>query len=243
MVYVALARFDILGETERRLLRTAAAIGRRFRRVLIERVSASEMEPDLLESAMATLEGQRVLTRDEDDSPGYLFRDDAMRAVAYEIIPDAERRQVHRRIADVLERLPDPDSRIIAIILALHRERAGQLREALGWYDLAIQMSATLVMDRETLELIERHERVVERLDAGDRPEFGALARTAVIKLVATACSGVLSVVVAVGRTIFLHHVDQLDAASWSVVDFWIGDVLIALGKSEKARARLEFVF
>jgi len=239
MAHVALARLDTLGEVERRLLRTASAIGRRFKRDLLERVAASDLEPDLLESAIATLEAQRVLTADDAEQPGYLFRDEVIRAVAYETIPESERRQVHRRIADVLERIPNADMQRTATALALHRERAAQPREAAAWYGRAIQMAAALAMDRETLDLVDRWERGLAELEPNELPPPEQRARIALFKLVSTARRGAPAAAIAVGRAISLDYSDYLDAASWSLVDYWLGDALIALGKPEKARARL----
>lgn len=239
LAHLALARLDHLGEAERRLLRTAAAIGRRFKRNLLERVSASDMEPDLLESAIASLETHRVIATDDETPPGYSFRDDVIRAVAYEMIPEQERRHVHRRIADAIERIPDADTRGGAVALAMHRERSGQLADAMLWFERAIQQSAALALDREVLELVGRWEQLQSQLAAGARPGTERAARIALYKLVATARSGSPTAAIAAGRALHQSHADALDEAAWSVVDYWIGDALVALGKPEKARARL----
>ncbi|MBN2361498.1 MAG: AAA family ATPase, partial [Deltaproteobacteria bacterium] len=186
LAHLALARLDNLGEAERRLLRTAAAIGRRFKRNLLERVSASEMEPDLLESAIAALESHHVITADAETQPGYCFRDEVIRAVAYEMIPEQERRHVHRRIADALEKIPDAGTRGGAVALAMHRERAGQTTEAVLWFERAIQQSAALALDREVLELIARWESLQAQLGGNRQPTAERAARVGLYKLVAT---------------------------------------------------------
>jgi len=89
------------------------------------------------------------------------------------------------------------------------------------------------------LELVGRWEQLQSQLAVEARPSPERAARIALYKLVATARSGSPTAAIAAGRALHQSHADALDEPSWSVVDYWIGDALVALGKPEKARARL----
>jgi adenylate cyclase len=136
MANVALARIDELGEVERRLLRTASAIGQRFGKNVLQKVATIDLDPQMITAAMANLEGERVIALDEG-SRGYHFRDDVTRAVAYGTLPEEKRREVHRKIADALESLPIGDPARAPAALAIHRERAGQFALAAVEYEKA----------------------------------------------------------------------------------------------------------
>lgn len=239
MAHVALARLDMLGEVERHLLRTAAAIGQRFSRELLDSVSQKDVEPDLLESALARLISARVLSADNGEKPGYLFRDDVIRAVAYETMPAEERAAMHCRIADAIEASAPGQDRLFAATLALHREKAGQLNEASRWIQRAIQVSASLAQDRAVLELMDHHARIQIQLGGDALLDRAQCAHLEVLRLVATARTGSALQAVAVGRQLSLEYSGELDDGTRAVVDYWLGDALANLGKPDKAHARL----
>ncbi len=128
---VALARLDGLSELERHVLRIATAVGSTFEVPLVER-AAPELAPEIVQSAVAGLAQQRIVAAENSPPHSYRFRDEETRRIAYSVIPDSDRRELHRRIADALERLPGgPDNRLAAI--AHHRECSGEL-------DVAVQL-------------------------------------------------------------------------------------------------------
>lgn len=242
LAHVALARMDELGEVERRLLRTASAIGQRFPRALLEAVSASELEPGMLVAAMANLEGERVLSADEGRH-GYSFRDDITRAVAYGTIPEEKRRDVHRRIADVLETLDLDDPARAPAMLAAHRARAGQLGAAALEYEKAARLAVAAGLDEEAAALVDRWAAVVRDAPVPERPPPERAARMAVFKLVALGRRGVPRETVRQGRLVTAEHWEHLDEESRLHVDRWLGEALMWVGQADRGRERLERVF
>jgi len=243
LAQVALARLSELDEVERRLLRTASAIGRSFSRHLLERATPADLEPELLDSAVSALEVQRVLVPDAEELAGYMFRDDLVRAVTYKTIPELERRQVHARIADALERLPEHDSRRTATMLAMHRERAAQFAAAAHWYQRAIDLASRAGLDRETEQLAGHWRDAVEQLPVPERPEPRTAAAIAVCWLVALARQGKWTSATQVYRQIQSTHRAVLDPAALHVVDYWVGETFIALGDLDHGREKLEHVY
>ncbi len=241
LAHVALARLDELGAIERRVLRTASVIGRRFDRSLLNEASEAELADELLVSGMATLEGQGVIIKSPHLEHGYMFRDAITRAVAYGTIPEADRRQMHRRIADALEHLAPGDPRRVASVIAMHRERAEQLDEAVAWYERAVRLAVRGGLDREARDLAERWETVVARLPAAERPEPRVQARMLINKLVATARIGQPAEAVRLGRLILgSPGWAALEQDKRAVVDYWLGVSLALLGKTNPARERLK---
>lgn len=239
LAQVALSGINHLGEVERRVLRTAAAIGRRFGGQLLRTITAGDIEADLVEEAVLRLEGGRVFAADQNHGAGYMFRDDVTRAVAYSTIPDSDRRSVHRRIADALERLPAEDHSRSAAALAHHRERGGQPREAAMWYERAARLATRAALDREARFFAERWEEVCKDLEAEDKPAIQLRSRMAVLRFLAIARQGVPNDTVDAGRQIDEKIWGALDDNSRAAVDYWIGVALVGLGRPEKARERL----
>lgn len=243
MAQVALAGLNHLGEVERRVLRTAAAIGRRFDNRLLQAASTEDLEEEMLGDAMARLEGERVITPDEGAGMGYMFRDDVTRAVAYSTIPDAERREVHMRIADALEGLPAAHPSRTAAALAHHRERAGQHAVALKWFERAARLATRASLDRETVYLVDRWNEVRERLDAQDQPPVRTVARMTMLKFLAVARHGVPKDTVEEGKKLDQRLWDALDDNARAAIDYWVGEALVGLGRPERARDRLQRAF
>lgn len=243
LAQLTLARLDQLGELERRLIRTASAIGQSFPRAILGEVVTDDLDEERLETGVVALLDEGVLVQEPSTRPAYRFREDVTRAVAYRLIPSEDRREVHRRIADALEKVQGPDKNKSAVTLALHRERAGELAKAAEWYGRAIQLAALAGLDVETRDLVVRWEEVVAGLPPDERPAKAVQARMAVRKLIATARRGSPTETLEQARRIRSAHWGVLDAAGKSLVDLWLADALLALGQPDQANARLERVY
>ncbi len=243
MAQVALAALNHLGEVERRVLRTAAAIGRRFDNALLQAASSDELAEDMVGDAMARLEGERVITADQSAGAGYMFRDDVMRAVAYSTIPEGDRREVHVRIADALESLPAEHPSRTAAALAHHRERGGQYSVAVKWFERAARLATRASLDRETAYLVDRWNEVRERLDEKAQPPVVTVARMTMLKFLAVARQGIPKDTVEEGKQLDQRLWDALDDNARAAIDYWVGEALVGLGRPERARDRLERAF
>jgi tetratricopeptide (TPR) repeat protein len=242
MAQFALGRLEHLGEIERRLLRIAATIGRSFERDVLARVAESLDEGDI-DIGVVSLIDEGVIAPEASRRPAYRFREEITRAVTYSTIPESERRDYHRRIADVLEKLSDTDVERSAVTLAQHRERAHQLAEAARWYERAIRLVVFAGLDEETRYLIAQWERVVSMLPADQRPKLRTMANMAVRKLVATARHGLASEAVELATSLSDAYGQVLEAHERAVVDLWSGVALLGTGKKSAARRALKSAF
>jgi len=243
LAQVVMARLERLGAVERRLLRLASVIGNRFGRGLLQIVSEAELQPELVDIGVAKLLSQGVISAEPEGAPGYVFRDNLTRAVTYGTIPDPERLETHRRIADALEKLPHHDPARNPTTLAMHRERANQWVESLRWYFDAIRVASAGGLDRETRGLVERWQRVTERVAPDELPGRRLFAEVRVASLLASGRLGLTADVLKLGRQIVQEHAADLAPHERARVDLAIGEALISLGKPEKARERLQAAF
>jgi tetratricopeptide (TPR) repeat protein len=86
----------------------------------------------------------------------YDFTHDRIREVAYLALGPVRRRHTHRRVARALERLHADDPGPVAAQVAAHHERAGDLDEAVGWYEHAAQVAQALAAPADAVRLLER---------------------------------------------------------------------------------------
>jgi class 3 adenylate cyclase/tetratricopeptide (TPR) repeat protein len=243
LAQMTMARLDELGSLERRLLKTASAIGTRFPQTVLEQAAEHDVDPSAVHAAIANLEGEQVLLNDEESRSGWMFRDEVTRAVTYNTIPDRERQVVHGRIADAIEKLPSQHPARTPTSLALHRERAGQIDEAAAWYERAARLSLRAGMGAETIAHVDRWHVMQDLLDPAQRAAPTVSAELDLIKLMALGRRGVPAETLAQCRRVVNAHWSLLPEAKRRVVDFWLGDALMMAGELERARERLNRVY
>jgi class 3 adenylate cyclase/tetratricopeptide (TPR) repeat protein len=152
---VVASRLDHLSEPARDLARKMS--------VFRPPVDTSELAlvTEVSEAALAELEQEEVLVRDDEDRSQYRFRHQVLRDVAYDSLPKRERRRLHQAVADEL----------------IARGLASRYPQAIA-YHLEHAARAALDLDPEETEL---RERAVEALgDAGDRLRRRMELRTAI---------------------------------------------------------------
>ena len=100
------ARLDRLDESARRVVQTAAVIGREFQFDALTSVSEAEQD---CEAALAELE-RRELVREKSRIPPrvYMFKHNLTQEAAYGTLLLSRRRELHRRVAECLEQT-EPD--------------------------------------------------------------------------------------------------------------------------------------
>ena len=231
--HLALARLDGLDEPERRLLRTASAIGSRFDLDLLDQV-VGDKSRETLEEMLLGLKKRHVIADDGEDRR-YRFRDETVRAITYSLIPEAERREVHRRIADALEQQTQwlPPGAVAAV--AHHRDRAEQWGEAARWYEVGLRMAVGSGLDREAAYMADRFEVVAARVAPGAEK----LADVAVLTLVATARRGSVPRALDLCRQIDERHWPLLPASRRAVVQLVRAVAEVGAGEVRSAGERL----
>jgi DNA-binding NtrC family response regulator/tetratricopeptide (TPR) repeat protein len=130
---VLAARIDRLAPDDKRLLQTAAVIGREFPLGLLERVSglpAAGLEERLLH----LVRGEFLFERDARGERTFTFRQVLVQTAAYQSLPPAARQDLHRRTLEALtapgaERRPD-----LLASQADHAARAGIWDKAVEYF-------------------------------------------------------------------------------------------------------------
>ena len=135
------ARIDRLPERERRLLQTAAVMGKRFPQSILKRVA--ELPETELEDAIRTLRG-RDLIFEEVLFPEveYAFKHPLTQEVAYGSQLAERRKRAHAAVAELVEKesAAKLDERTAAL-LAHHWKAAGESLRAARWHGLAAEWS------------------------------------------------------------------------------------------------------
>jgi predicted ATPase len=128
---------------------------------------------------------------------GFAFTHELMSAVIYDGIDDRRRRLLHRRVAQVLERIGSPNEPAAAA-LAFHYDRGGDDARAAQWYLAAAHQAFGVFANREALAAAERglaiavdtqrrcdllrvHETVAARLGLRDVQEADIAALAALV--------------------------------------------------------------
>ena len=126
------ARIDRLDAAAKRALYAGSVIGARFTTDLLDTVMRdnTNLAGALLELLQVELLDQVRFTPHAE----YAFRHPLVRTVAYESQLKAERAELHRRVANVIEKRDPDSSEPNAALIAEHLEAAGDLHAAFGWH-------------------------------------------------------------------------------------------------------------
>jgi class 3 adenylate cyclase/tetratricopeptide (TPR) repeat protein len=125
---VIAARLDRLGEPTRQILQEASVIGREFSSVILKQVSA---EPTHVDRSLVLLKSLGLIRRDAVGEKRYRFKHALIQDVAYKSLLKRQRRDLHEKIARVLE-IVSPD-RIEALCetLAYHFSNGHSVHKAI----------------------------------------------------------------------------------------------------------------
>ncbi|MBA3717843.1 MAG: AAA family ATPase [Actinobacteria bacterium] len=157
---IVAARLDALPAAERTLLLDAAVIGKMFWRGAVERMTGERTDANLL----GALERRDLIVRDTssiiEGEQQFSFKHVLIREVAYELIPRAQRKALHARVAEFFE---DSTSELgeSAAALARHWRAAGEPERAFGYFVRAAEQAENgwakdkaALLYREALELV-----------------------------------------------------------------------------------------
>ncbi|HYX76491.1 MAG TPA: AAA family ATPase [Gaiellaceae bacterium] len=154
------ARLDALPAAERALLLDAAVVGKTFWRGALPQIGAADGVSELL----GALERRDLIVRDTvsiiEGEQQFGFKHMLIRDVAYELLPRAERRQRHARVAEFFEARTSELGEVAAA-LARHWRDAGEPERALGYFIRAAEQAErgwakdqAAILYREALELV-----------------------------------------------------------------------------------------
>ncbi len=183
------ARLDRLTPSAKRTAQVASVLGRQFHQDRLAELLATE--PIDVEAELNELEQRGILHRNAHGlSTDYRFGESLTQAVAYESLLLKERRQLHGRIAALLEAAPGAVSPERAGLVAHHLARSENREQALGSLLLAARQAEDMPSYANAMELY----REAWRLAEGEIEEEDADEQT--LRSLLRATSGVARIAV-----------------------------------------------
>jgi class 3 adenylate cyclase/predicted ATPase len=166
-----IARLDRLG-TAKDIALTASIIGREFSYELIEAVSWVS-QATLLEGLEQLVRSDLLGQRGAPPEARYIFKHALIRDAAFQSILNARKRELHQRIAEVLEsRFPEVGE-TEPELLAHHYTEANAVDRALAYWRQAAERAATRLAFIEALGHVDRAMKLVAALPEGaERDEW-----------------------------------------------------------------------
>jgi tetratricopeptide (TPR) repeat protein len=151
---VLAARIDRLPEEAKRVLLLASVIGRIFYHRVLAEIAGEEPE---LDDRLLTLQREQMI-RERARVPEleYSFKHHLTQAAAYDGLLHGERRAIHRRVAEALEKLYPEQVEEQVGLLAHHWERAGDVERAVPCLRRAGERAAAQNANAEAAHYLSR---------------------------------------------------------------------------------------
>lgn len=183
------ARIDRLPEETRRVAQTAAVIGRSFERRVLGSVLTHDSAPWRVGDVAPHLAKltYEELVRELEPEEEYAFKHVLTQEAAYDRLLTRRRVELHRLVAQVLERLYEGRLDEVAAALASHYERAEEWTRFAEHASRAADRARRVNAVDKAFELVERAVAALERVETGARDEAWKRAMaTALIALTDT---------------------------------------------------------
>jgi len=151
---VVTARLDRLPEDHRQLLQAAAVVGRNFRTSVVEKTLDPPPEAGGLRIWLGELARREFIdprSPATDPDPEYSFRHGITQDVIYGTMLLAQRKDLHLRVGDAIERVFPGKVDEFASTLSLHFEKAGSFDRALAYTLRAAEFSRRAYANREAV--------------------------------------------------------------------------------------------
>jgi tetratricopeptide (TPR) repeat protein len=161
---VIMGRVDRLPEAAKRLLQTAAVIGREVPRRLLLRVRE---EAGDFEEEMAELGRLEFMYERPGEDAVYVFKHALTQEVAYDSLLARRRSALHERVARALLEIHAPRTDEIAASLAYHFARTDLIEESVTWLMRVAEQAARVYANAEAILHLELALRRLERLPEG----------------------------------------------------------------------------
>jgi class 3 adenylate cyclase/tetratricopeptide (TPR) repeat protein len=147
---VIVSRVDRLSPTQQLLLKVASVIGRAFAVRALRAIFPLALDDTRLAEDLATLaQLDLVVVEPQEMEPSYSFRHAITQEVVYNLMLFAQRRQLHRAVAEWYERAYADDLTWLYQLLAHHWRGASVPTRAIGYLERAGQRSLAISAVRE----------------------------------------------------------------------------------------------
>ncbi len=161
---VITTRLDKLPPAQAMTLKVGSVIGQRFAVSTLADVHPLSSDPDELASDLDTLTRLGLLTPAKAPEPAFEFRHKITHEVAYNLMPQAQSRQLHRNVAEWYERTHKDDLSPFLAFLAYQWRRADEPARALDYLERAGMGALQMFANEETIDFL--HEAVTLNTDA-----------------------------------------------------------------------------
>jgi predicted ATPase len=169
------ARLDRLRPEERQIIARASVFGRHC---WLGGLAALGVDGEITEHLEALERHDLLRLQPQSRFVGdreYAFKHDLICDVAYEMLPRADRRQLHGQVADWIERTTGERADELLDLLAHHAVRAEQHERALGYLTRAAERARRAAAHREEAALLAQAIAIAERTMGGELiPELRA---------------------------------------------------------------------
>ncbi len=172
---VMMTRLDRLPDDEKAVLRHAAVIGPSFDLQILDTLLTARRELLELEPALANLTRRGFTRAERDDPPTYAFCHILTQEVAYETLPYAERRRLHRGVAERIESDRADQLESVCELLLHHYELARETVKTVRYGAMAGDRAATLFANQEANEYYRRSLTALASVRHGTAADRGLL--------------------------------------------------------------------
>ncbi|MEM9406156.1 MAG: adenylate/guanylate cyclase domain-containing protein [Acidobacteriota bacterium] len=168
---VVTSRIDRLAESTQLTTKVASVIGRSFELGLVEGVHPIGADEQALRADLSTLE-HVDLTRlaNEDSDFEWIFKHVVTQEAAYSLLPFAQRRELHERVAGFLERRHEDNPKPVLPLLAHHWHRAQDYDKAVEYLERSGEQALRNGSYRESIRSFEQAVEIAEEGQAEVEP-------------------------------------------------------------------------
>ncbi|MDH4261545.1 MAG: AAA family ATPase [Spirochaetia bacterium] len=152
---VLLSRIDRLREEEQAILKTASVMGRIFAVDLLKELSPESLQSGM-NSSLSSLEKNDFTFIENPDPLSYIFKHILIRDVAYNSMVGNARRELHRKLANILEDRNKENLSQSADTLAHHYINAGESSKALEYCLIAAEKALSRYGNRDAIYYYEK---------------------------------------------------------------------------------------
>ena len=153
---VILTRLDRLPPEEKRVLRLASVIGPSFDLQALYALAGNTLEPARVNAALAQLAELGFTRSDERGPASYAFSHILTREVAYETLPYAQRRQLHRHVGQHIEQQDSARLEAVCELLLHHYEMAAETAKIVRYAAMSGERAAAVFATGEALTYYQR---------------------------------------------------------------------------------------
>jgi len=153
---VILARLDRLPLEEKRVLRLASVIGPSFDLQALRALAGNCLEPERLDAALEELAELGFTREGGYEPPSYLFSHALTREAVYETLPYAQRRQLHRRVGQHIERRDAERLEAVCELLLHHYEMASETTKIVRYAAMSGQRAAAVYATTDAIDHYQR---------------------------------------------------------------------------------------